>query len=110
MTKEEAWEQYYESNPSLFDSGLDEIDLAKIQESFYYAFDLCNKENAELKEKNRQLDSMLTGESLVSNERKEQLTKAKEYLRILVQFAKATGLLKDEKIAEVEQFLSEVEK
>lgn len=42
------------------------------------------EENAELKERNRGLDTMLTGESLVSNERKEQLTKAKEIIKTLL--------------------------
>ena len=41
-------------------------------------------ENAELKERNRGLDAMLTGESLISNERKEQLTKAKEIIKNLL--------------------------
>lgn len=45
MTKEEAWKQYYESDPSLFDGGLDENDLAKIQQIFYDGYQECQKEH-----------------------------------------------------------------
>ena len=62
MTREEAWKQYYDSDPSLFDGGLDENDLAKIQQYFYDGFDSCaselKQENAELKEKYNRLNEL----------------------------------------------------
>lgn len=44
MTKEESWKQYYESDHSLFDGGLDENDLVKIQQIFYDGYHECQKE------------------------------------------------------------------
>ena len=38
----------------------------------------------ELEAENRQLDAMLTGESLLSNELEEQLTNAKEIIKLLL--------------------------
>lgn len=80
-------------------------------------FEIICKENAELKERNRELDSMLTGESLVSNWRKENLTKAKELIKKLKALYLYPVITKDdvkqqdEILTEAEQFLnSEVEK
>ena len=75
MTREEAWKQYYDSDPSLFDGGLDENDLAKIQQYFYDGFDSCaselEKENAELKERYDKVD-------IIGYDALKNLTKAKK--------------------------------
>ena len=66
-------------------------------------------ENTELKERNRGLDTMLTGQSLLSNGLEEQLTNAKELLKKLVECDKEYEW--NLQIAyEAEQFLSEVSK
>ena len=67
-------------------------------------------ENAQLKEKNRVLDCMLTGESLTSNERKHQLDKAKEIIRKYVKIY--VNPYPEEEIElrnKAEQFLKECE-
>lgn len=68
------------------------------------------KENAELKERNRGLDAMLTGESLVSNELEEQLTKAKEIIKNLLSaytsYADSFDDRDNEIVSEAEQFLN----
>ena len=71
------------------------------------AIDYYRKRIAELEKKNRGLDAMLTGESLISNERKEQLTKAKEIIKYLLSFIQKENYKTrwDINIAEAEQFL-----
>lgn len=68
------------------------------------------KENAELKERNRGLDAMLTGESLISNELEEQLTKAKEIIKNLLSaytsYADSFDDRDNEIVSEAEQFLN----
>ena len=58
--------------------------LEKAYEEAYLAG--LHEGQKELNAENRQLDTMLTGESLVSNERKEQLDKAKEIIRELSKY------------------------
>lgn len=68
-------------------------------------------ENAALREKNRVLDCMLTGESLASNERKHQLDKAKEIIKELLDTQSRLdpyrNVFKD-RILKAEQFLKGV--
>ena len=70
-------------------------------------------ENAQLKEKNRVLDCMLTGESLASNERMHQLDKAKDIMKRLVDLSNNSRTLLGgtwhETVREAEQFLKECE-
>lgn len=76
--------------------------------------------NAELKEKNRVLDCMLTGESLSSNERKHQLDKAIELILKLYNAGRDVLMCRTEEKAydnldnvindkSIEQFLKECE-
>ena len=100
--------------------GAHRVDLAKLNARIEQV-ERLKKENAELKEKNRVLDCMLTGESLVSNERKHQLDKARELILKLYNAGRDVLMCRaDEKAYDnlsgaiddkgIEQFLSEVKK
>ena len=67
----------------MFDGGLDENDLAKIQQYFYDGFDFCvselEKENAELKAKNKWYSEQVCNKECA--EVWGNLTKAKEIIK-----------------------------
>lgn len=81
-----------------------EKDLADYQFNYSTIKEL-EKENTELKEKNRGLDAMLTGESLISNERKEQLTKAEEIIKLLLWDLRNHSYNPEKDMARAEEFL-----
>lgn len=62
----------------------------------------------ELQEENKKLDTMLTGESLVSSERKDKLIKAKELLKTFMKISEENGRQFDEEVYfEAREFLKE---
>ena len=67
-----------------------------------------DKQIKELKERNRELDTMLTGQSLLSNGLEEQLTKAKELIEKLLNAFASNDFFEEgelDAMAEAEQFL-----
>ena len=74
--------------------------------------DVQEKKIEELQAENKKLDTMLTGESLISSERKDKLTKAKELLKKYMKISEENGRQWNEEVYfETREFLnSEVEK
>ena len=82
----------------------DEV-IEKLEQENNRLLDVINNQDvkiADLENENKHLDAILTGEALVSNERKEQLEQAKEIIREIMKFDIPT--LDYEK---AEQFLKE---
>lgn len=107
MTKEEAWKQYYESDPSLFDGGLDENDLAKIQQIFYDGY----LAGAEPREKRiEELETRCTELFLQNNEFAERFEKSIVIIKGLLSCCRNYPQGNAEKMEQAEQFIKEIEK
>ena len=82
MTREDVWKQYYESDPSLFDGGLDENDLAKIQQYFYDGFDFCATElENKIADIKANCDLAIEGRDIKIQELELELTVQKDQLQ-----------------------------